>query len=201
MQLLTGLEIEPFDRARDRRRRTRAQGFLHRPEGLFLIRRVDQDHARRIDTETIEAVSMRAGEGRHLVDWQSSHTHAMGRHDDQQRAAARHAAKKRGDEAERGWNIAVGCGGDLVQGRKRQTALWQMGIQRGKAEGKGARVGGKAFHARQQAAQFMHHLSAGSGQGNGQGHGTWLSCQNHRTKQELDKDYKSLGYPRVGLSL
>jgi hypothetical protein len=104
MQPLACLEIESFDRSRDSGRRGRAQGFLDGPKGLSLVRRFDQDHAGRIETEAVEAMTVRAAIPRE----------ATGRHDKQQRSAARYAAKKRRDEAEGGRHVAGNRGRDLV---------------------------------------------------------------------------------------
>src|SRR5207247_791605 len=59
MQSLAGLEIETFERSRDCGRRGRAQSLLHGPKGLSLVRRFDQDHAGRIETEAVEAMTVR----------------------------------------------------------------------------------------------------------------------------------------------
>ena len=59
MQPLAGPEIKTIDCTRDRGRRGRAQSFLDGPEGLFIVRRFDQDQAGRIETEAVEAMPMR----------------------------------------------------------------------------------------------------------------------------------------------
>ena len=60
VQPLTGLEIETFDRASDRSRRGRAQSLFDGPEGLFLVRRFDQEHAGWIEAEAVETMPVKA---------------------------------------------------------------------------------------------------------------------------------------------
>ena len=106
MQPLTGLEIEVVDRSGDSGRGGRAQSLLEGPQSLSLVRCLDQNHPGRIETETVEAMTVRtavAGEIRC-------------RHDKQQRSSPRHAAKKRRDETESGRPIAISLGYELVQG-------------------------------------------------------------------------------------
>ena len=59
VQPLAGLEIETFDHASDRGRRSRAQSLFDGPKGLFLVRRFDQKHAGRIEAEAVETMSVK----------------------------------------------------------------------------------------------------------------------------------------------
>ena len=57
LQLLAGFQIEPVDRGGDRKRHTRMQGFRRGPEAVLAVRGFDERDARRIETETVEAMS------------------------------------------------------------------------------------------------------------------------------------------------
>ena len=52
-------KIEFIDRPGDGRGHGGTQGFFHRPKGLFLVSGIDQNQARGIEAETIQAVAMR----------------------------------------------------------------------------------------------------------------------------------------------
>ena len=52
-------QIEFVDHSGDGGGRTRTQRLLHGPQGLSAVRRLDQDQAARIETEAIEAMTMR----------------------------------------------------------------------------------------------------------------------------------------------
>jgi len=56
MQFLAGLQIELVDHPGDRLRRCRTQRLGNRPQCFFAVRRLDQDQARRIEAESVEAV-------------------------------------------------------------------------------------------------------------------------------------------------
>ncbi len=56
MQFLAGLQIELVDHACDGLRRCRTQRLGNRPQCFFAVRRLDQDQARRIEAESVEAV-------------------------------------------------------------------------------------------------------------------------------------------------
>ena len=71
--------------------------------------------------------------------------------------------------------VAVGRGGNLMQGTERQSPLRQMGIEGGQPKGQGVPLGREALYPRQQAAQFMHHRNAVSvAKGEDRGHGAWI---------------------------
>jgi hypothetical protein len=126
LQPLAQFQIELVDRAGHGLRRTRMQRFLQCPQGFFPMRRLDQDQAARIETQGVEAVAMRAA----IV------AQPVGRHDEDDRVSPRQARKERHDEAEGGGSSAF-FGYDFVQGAAGQTALRQVRIEGGKAEGQG----------------------------------------------------------------
>jgi hypothetical protein len=73
MQPLAQFQIELVDHADDGGRRSRAQRLLDRPQGFSAVRRLDQDQARRIEAEVLEAMAMKPAvwakpEGRHDED-------------------------------------------------------------------------------------------------------------------------------------
>ena len=99
MQPLAQLEVEPCrERAGDRRRHARVQGFLHGPQRLLVVAGLDQDQASRIETEAGEAVTVRAAEA----------IERARRADEQQRSALRHAADERREETEGSGHVAFG---------------------------------------------------------------------------------------------
>lgn len=119
MQPLAGLEVEPGpERACDRNRRSRAQGFLQGPECLRLIRSLDQDYASRIETEARETMS---------VEPAPMHI-SLGR--DQEPRAGEHAAEKRRHETEGGRHVRFVGGDDLMESTKDEPSLRQTGIKR-----------------------------------------------------------------------
>ena len=128
MQPLARSEIEPRrERARDRRRHARVQRFLHRPQRLLVVAGLDQDHARRIETEASEAMTIRAADA----------TSARGAVTSSTGLPCGHAAEQRRDETEGSGRVASASGRDLVQGPAGQAALRQMRVERGQAEGQG----------------------------------------------------------------
>ena len=60
LQPLAGFQIEPVDAACDGGKRARVQRFLHRPQSVFAVRRLDQDQPVRIKPERAEAMPIRA---------------------------------------------------------------------------------------------------------------------------------------------
>jgi len=79
MQLLAGLEVEPVDHAHDGGRDGRMQRLGNRPQGFFAMRRLDHDHASRIETECVESMSGKPAMAARLVD----------RHDEDERTCLR----------------------------------------------------------------------------------------------------------------
>jgi hypothetical protein len=59
MQPLAQFQIELVDHADDGGRRSRAQRLLDRPQGFSAVRRLDQDQARRIETEGTQTTAMK----------------------------------------------------------------------------------------------------------------------------------------------
>src|SRR5215468_6482410 len=57
MQFLAGLQIELIDYADDGLRRARTQAFDQRPQRVLPMRRIDDDRATRIETETVKAMT------------------------------------------------------------------------------------------------------------------------------------------------
>ena len=147
MQLLAGLEIEFVDHSRDGLRRGRTQGLRHGPQGFFAMRRLDHDQAVRIETEAVEAVSIKAAIFALLITWR----------DEDERVGLRQAGKTGHHEAEGGWQLGLSLGNDLVQCGGGQAALRQAGIKRGKPEGQGI---AQPLRSGQQAAQFLHDRGA-----------------------------------------
>ncbi len=76
------------------------------------------------------------------------------------RDACQHGHDKAEGRLHRAFHGAVRFGNDFMQGAGGQTAVRQMEIEFGEAEGQGAVDG---FQARQQTAQFFQHQNAVSG--------------------------------------
>ena len=58
LQPLAQFQIELVDHPGDGLRDARTQRFFHGPQGVFAVRRLDKDHARRIEAEGAEAMAM-----------------------------------------------------------------------------------------------------------------------------------------------
>jgi len=82
MQPLAGFQIELVDHPGDGGRRTRAQRLLDRPQGFSSVRRLDQNQACRIETETVEAMAMKP----------AIFTESVGRQHQEQGASPRQAS-------------------------------------------------------------------------------------------------------------
>ncbi len=128
MQPFARSEIERCDRSSDSRGRGGTQGFFHRPKRLFLVSDFDQDQARGIEAESIQAMSMRPAA-----------TGEFSRRQNKQNRPGRHAAEDRGGETEGRGHIFIGFGRDLVQRSENKPASRQMRIKRREAKGKRAR--------------------------------------------------------------
>jgi hypothetical protein len=59
LQPLAGFQIEPVDATCDSGKRARVQRFLHRPQSVFAVRRLNQDQPVRIKPERAEAMPIR----------------------------------------------------------------------------------------------------------------------------------------------
>jgi hypothetical protein len=125
MQPLAQFQIELVDHPGDGNRRGRMQCFGHGPQGLFAVRRLDQDQARRIKTEAADAMS-----GKPAVS-----TPCVAGHDHDARMDPRQAGKNSHDETEGGGTRNFALGHDFMQCACRQAAFRQAGIKRGKPEG------------------------------------------------------------------
>ncbi len=155
MQLLAQFQIEPVDHPGDRSRRRRTQRFGERPQRVVAVRRLDQNQARRIEAEAVEAVS-----GKPAVL-----ALPVSRHDQDDlfprpfpfRGRRRNVSQNCHDEAEGGRQRAWRLGHDFVQGAASQAAVRQVGIERGEVERQGL---AKTLPPRQQEPQFAHHGSA-----------------------------------------
>ena len=155
LQTLACLEVESRDRAADRGRHPRAQRFFERPQRLLFVPGLDQDQPRRIETEMMQAMAVRPavlGEDVRRGDEQHRPRASMRRPEPRE---------QRGEKPERGRRVAMLLRRDLMQGADRETALRQMRVEIGEAEGQGARRA-DALQARQQAAQLRHDRGAAS---------------------------------------
>jgi len=167
MQPLARSEIEFFDRPGDGRGHGGTQGLFHRPQRLFLVPGFDQDQARGIEAETIQAMPMRPAT-----------TGEFSRRKNKQNRAGRHAAEDRGGETEGRGHVFIGLGRDLMQRSANKPASRQMRIKRRQAKGKDRRADRNALQFRQQPAQLIHGHGAASiaiktGEGGDiRGHGT-----------------------------
>ncbi len=101
------------------------QRLLQSPQGVFAMRRLDQDEAGRIETENVEAMTVKPAKFAHLIAW----------HDEDERLGLREAGKDCRHEAEGGRRGAL-FGHDLMQPAAGQTTLRKVGIEGGKTEGK-----------------------------------------------------------------
>jgi hypothetical protein len=59
MKFLAQFQIKPVDHPDDGSRRARTQCFGKRPQGLFTVRSLDQNEARRIKSEAVETMSIK----------------------------------------------------------------------------------------------------------------------------------------------
>lgn len=97
------------------------------------------------------------------------------RHDEEERGF-RQSGEQRDHEAERGSPVILGKRRKLVQRAEHETALRQMLVERGQAEGKHMRRGTAGLESRQQAAQVFHGLGAAAA--GGKGGNRFHGCQN-----------------------
>jgi hypothetical protein len=134
--------------------RRRTQRLGHRPQRFFAVRSLDHNHATRIETESIKAMS-----GESAVPAPS-----VSRHDEDNRVSARQAGEKRHDETEGRRLRGFGRGHDFMQGAGGEAAFRQIGIERVEAE---AQSVARAFADGKKPAQFMDHGSARRRHGKG----------------------------------
>jgi hypothetical protein len=81
MQPLAHFQVERVDDAHDGGRRRRPHRLLHGPQGFLAPRGLDQDQARRIETERIEAMAVQPAV-------RTVRAQAIGGHDYEQRRSA-----------------------------------------------------------------------------------------------------------------
>ena len=151
MQPLAGLEIELADRAADRGRHPRAQRFLHGPQGLLVVARLDQDQPGRIEAELLQPMAMRPaviGE------------RAMRGDEHQWPCGWRKPREQRDEKTECGGRVAMLLRRHLVQRIGCEAAMRQMPVECIEAEGKDASRTAVALQARQQAAQLVDDCGA-----------------------------------------
>jgi hypothetical protein len=80
MQPLTQFQIERVDDAHDGGRRCRPHRLLQGPQGFLAMCGLDQDQARRIETERVEAMAMQPAV-------RTVRAQAIGGHDEEERKA------------------------------------------------------------------------------------------------------------------
>jgi hypothetical protein len=127
MQLLAGLEIEPVDHPGDGLRGARMQGLGKRPQRVFAVRGLDQDHPGGVETEAVEPMAVQP----------AMLAPAIGGHDEDQRISARQARQQRDGKTEDGRERGLGLRHEFMQGAAREAAVREDGIDCGKAEGQG----------------------------------------------------------------
>jgi hypothetical protein len=110
MQLLAGLQIESVDYAGDGGWRRRTQRLGHRPQRFFAVRGLDHNHAGRIETETIKAMSG------NMAAKPAVSAPSVSRNDDDDRMKARQAGEKSRNETEGRRLRGFGRGHDFMQG-------------------------------------------------------------------------------------
>ena len=69
MQPLADFQIELVDDAGDGGGRARMQRLLHSPQGFFAVRGLDQDQTCRIETESVEAMTVKPAKFAQLIAW------------------------------------------------------------------------------------------------------------------------------------
>ncbi len=119
-------QLELVDDACDGGRRARMQRFLQSPQGVFAVRGLDEDQAGRIETENVEAMTVKPAKFAQLIAW----------HDEDERLGSPQARKDRCHEAEGGRRGAL-FGHNFMQAATGQAALREVGIKGGKAKGEG----------------------------------------------------------------
>ena len=124
MQFLAQFQIELVDHPGDGGWRARTQRLGKSPQGLFAVRRLDQDETRRIKAESVEAMAANA------AMWAPR----VARHHQDDRISARQARQNRHDEAEGGGKGALAVGHDFMQRAGSEATMRQAGIKRGKPE-------------------------------------------------------------------
>jgi hypothetical protein len=115
------------------------------------MRGLDHNHAGRIETESIKAMSGNMAAQPAMVAPSVSWC------DEDDRMSARQAGEKRRDETEGRRLRGFGHGHDFMQGAGGEAAFRQIGIERGQAERQSET---RAFADGKKPAQFMDHGSA-----------------------------------------
>jgi len=159
MQFLAGLQIKPVDHADDGLRRSRMQRFQQDPHIVAALRRLHQDDAARIKSETVEAMSGQAAALARSVTRHRDNDFFVGR--SFQEVAAQ-ADQHRDDKTESGRERSLRCGDELMECAAAQTAIRQVGIKCGKPEWKAGSHGRRAPRLPgQEKAQFGQCRGAG----------------------------------------
>ncbi len=162
MQPLAQFQIELVDHAGDGKRGCRTQRLLHGPQGLFAVRRLGQDQARRIEAEAVAAMTMQA----------AVFAQSVGRHHQEQLLAPAgwgkggkraETGENRRDETEGRCSTGAGVGHDLMERPAGEATLRQVGIQDGQAKGQGTAQTIRS--PGQEAAQFLQDYRATSRHG------------------------------------
>ncbi len=102
------------------------QRLFQSPQGVFAMCGLDQDQAARIQTETVEAMTVKPAKFARLI----------GGHDQDERLGVHQAGKDRHHKAE-GGRGGASFRHDLMQTTAGQAALREMGVKGGKIERKG----------------------------------------------------------------
>jgi hypothetical protein len=100
------------------------QRLLQSPQGIFAMHSLDQDQAGRIETENVEAMTVKPAKFAYLIAG----------HDEDERLGAGQADKDRRHEAEGGSRGAL-FGYNLMQAAAGQATLREVGIKGSKTEG------------------------------------------------------------------
>jgi hypothetical protein len=161
MQPLARFQIELVEETGDGGRCRRTHRLLDGPQGCVAVRGLDQDQACRIEPQRAQAMTMKPARG-------TVGTQPIGRHDEKNlfsppfRGRGRNVSQNCRDEADGGGERAFPRRHDFMQGAAGQTAVGQVGIKRGKAEGRGL---AQPLHAGEEPSQFCHHGGAVARQG------------------------------------
>ena len=175
LQPLARSQIELIDDAGDGGRRARMQRLLDRPQSVFAARGLDQNDARRVETERAQSVAMKAAVGAERISGQDEDERM--RRSPPFRVRRGETGHDRRDKAESGRH-SVRRGHDLVQRAAGEAASRQAGIKGGKT--KRQRLA-PIRDPRQQATQLLQHNGAivhrgKAGAGNKLWHCCWHRC-------------------------
>lgn len=152
MQFLAGLQIELVDHADNSLRCARTQRFQQCPQTVVAMRRLHQDRAGRLKSETVKAVSgQMTALARSMVRHHVNGLFVSRRCRDVGAKACEHCY----DKTESGGKRCLRCRDDLMKRAAVKTAIQQVAIKCGKAERKpGLQRLGPPWMPGQQKAQF-----------------------------------------------